>query len=118
MAATETFPATILPGFGTRLKSEHRVLEAEFGDGYSQRAQDGLNAERETWSVIFDRISDTDHDTVVAFFDARKGSVEPFLWTAPRAAGTKQYVAKNIKIRPDNGITWTITATFQEVFDL
>lgn len=117
MPATEVFP-DIDPSVATNLNLNFRVKEVNFGDGYSQRLTDGLNSESEDWIVVFDRISDTDKNTIRAFVSARGGSAEPFLWTAPRALTQKQYVVKDFSARPDNYLTWTLRMRFEEDFSL
>jgi phage-related protein len=38
---------------GAQIEHEPRVLEAPFGDGYSQRTGDGINTDLPEWNVSF-----------------------------------------------------------------
>jgi phage-related protein len=59
----------------------HRVLSAQFGDGYEQTAADGINAIQQSWPLQF-----TEQESLIIpirdFLD-RHGSWKPFLWTPP-----------------------------------
>lgn len=96
-----------------------RVLRAQFGDGYTQRAIDGLNNLPRTLNVTWANFSDTDIQTLVDFFEARAG-VEAFDWMQPKDTSTRQYIASvwnRTATAPAFEVS-TLTATFEEVFDL
>lgn len=56
-----------------------RVKTAQFGDGYGQRAADGINNDLVTWNLTFNRVR-SDIEAIAAFFKS-KGGVIPFTWT-------------------------------------
>jgi len=110
-----TFTPPIPPSPGTRNRPEVKILKAEFGDGYTQEAGDGINNVRAVVSLSWDTLTPAQADQIEAFFEARKGYErfyyrlqpgKPLLkWTCPeweRAYST-----------PDK-----ISATFRRQFDL
>lgn len=53
--------------------SQHRVLTASFGDGYEQRALDGLNTKNETFNVSFNNRPAEEVNLITAYFDLYAG---------------------------------------------
>ena len=111
-----TFSPPRPPIYSSGKTSEMRVREASFGDGYSQRVADGLNAEGEEWSLVF-RLLVSQADTVEAFLRAR-GGFEAFLWTAPREATAKRWICGQWSREPAQPGTDDMRMTFRRVYDL
>jgi phage-related protein len=112
-----TLPA-IPVSYTTSGKTDFRVLEAPFGDGYSQRAADGLNSVRRTWNVVWTARPDADIDSLYDFLVALLG-YEKFQWTAPDESTERDWVCKDpITKTPITAGYSTLRATFEEVFDL
>jgi phage-related protein len=101
---------TVPPDYGAQLSDRPRVLLAQFGDGYAQRALDGINAAPEEWSLTFSARTPAERDTILAFLEARNG-VEPFTWTSPRGTVGK-WVCPEWTFSPINAAVNTITARF------
>jgi phage-related protein len=82
----ETLPATWYPSSATRGAMRPRILKAQFGDGYAQRARDGINTGLKTWNVIWDVIplttTVTEKPSLKKIYDflAARGGFEKFLW--------------------------------------
>lgn len=112
-----TLPSTIEPTIeGTQKSVEPRVLINNFGDGYRQRAADGINNVRQTWTVEFIG-STTNIDIYDAFFEARKG-YDAFDWTPPHESTARKFTCskwQRIYVGPS---TDRIIAQFTEEFDL
>lgn len=96
-----------------------RTLDAQFGDGYSQSAADGINTEFQSWTISCrgliapDCIVATDIAEVMAFLDSH-GGWKSFLWTPP--IGTESlYQSRNYGIETDHDVI-TINATFVQVY--
>lgn len=69
---------------GASAESTPRVASTKFGDGYEQRAPDGLNPIAETYTVPFRGVSRAGGDEIIAFLRAQVSPVtglEPFAWT-------------------------------------
>lgn len=58
---------------GTTLTEEPRVKKAQFGDGYEQRAPDGINNTPQVWELSFDQVDDAVADDMVAFLRQQGG---------------------------------------------
>ena len=116
MAATETFPS-IEASFGTSKDRSYRVRRSDFGEGYSQRVQDGPNAQTEKIPILFENLSTADANTIETFLDARGGH-EAFLFTMPGEATERQWTCAGFKRTPVASGMATIRATFVQEFDL
>lgn len=91
------------------------ILEASLGDGYKQRAANGINTMPELWNVRWvNKISVI--DTIEAFFVTAGGYIS-FDWIPPRQLTTKKFICKqwnrNI-ITPDID---EMTTVFEQVWD-
>ncbi|MCD0495908.1 phage tail protein [Achromobacter sp. MY14] len=90
-----------------------RRLTAQFGDGYRQVAGDGINNKVQSWPLTFAG-SKAEMQAVLAFLDRHAG-IASFLWTPPM--GTEGYYeAPTYNLNPVGGDTYTVSATFQQVF--
>ena len=109
-----TFPS-ITPTYGTRKTNSPIVKTTQFGDGYQQRVQFGLNQNPKVFSLTFN-VSETDADTIETFLDAR-GGTESFDFTPPAETSSSKFICKSwTKYMPYNNRA-TINATFEEVFE-
>jgi phage-related protein len=90
------------------------VLESKFGDGYSERADDGLNYYDETWSLEW-QISDTDRSTLITFFDNNHLG---FLWTPPRHATQLKWKCFDYSYDMGEKTENRVSATFERIYDL
>lgn len=73
---------TWCPAYGASETRAPRLIGAAFGDGYGQRARDGLNHDPQTWTLRFSLDRD-DTEAIEAFLYARGGD-EWFYWSNPR----------------------------------
>lgn len=112
----EPFPS-ISPEYGTEMKMKARVLEMKFGDGYSQRAADGINPQETTFPLVFNNLSSSDANTILTFLEAR-GGYDAFSWTPPRTTTSLKWICREWSWKPEAGDLVTISATFERVFDL
>jgi len=94
-----------------------RILKAQFGDGYMQRARDGINTLKETWSLTWTNRGITEGQKLLDFLEHTEG-LHKFTWTPP-------YVSSPIKVIVDSwGVSYpqmdvlTIQAKFTRVHDL
>lgn len=83
-------PASVLPHSLSRAfvhEREYPVLDNEYRDGESQRSAQAANS-RKRWRVA-KRLPPAQLQTLRAFFDARKGSTEPFYFYDPYETNPK-----------------------------
>ncbi|MEM5403771.1 phage tail protein [Paraburkholderia unamae] len=64
---------------------EPRVIETQFGDGYTQRRPAGLNTQDQEWNLEFANRKKVDAEAILAFLSERNG-VDIFNWTPPRTS--------------------------------
>lgn len=107
---------TYTPDFGASKKLQPKIKAASFGDGYEQRAINGLNTNPQTWTLSFSNRTDTEAEAIDAFLTAR-GGVQSFDWTPYNEVAGK-YVCKEWSKTLDGFNRNTIQATFQQVFEL
>ncbi|BBP76527.1 hypothetical protein PHLH7_26310 [Pseudomonas sp. Ost2] len=109
--ATETFTWT--PNNDPAATISFRTKSAKFGDGYEQRAQDGINSRSQSWPLTFsgkkDRIKE-----IMAFLDRQAGAT-PFYWTDP-LGGQALYRCSEYQPKAVGGDVYTLTATFEQAF--
>ena len=91
-----------------------RVLRNDFGDGYSQRAADGLNYVPQVWELKWE-LNGADSDTLIAFFVSH-GSHTTFEWTPPRGSEGK-YVLQDWSETPYGTSGNIITARITQEYD-
>ena len=93
------------------------MIRTDFGDGYSQRARDGLNTAVIEWTLEWDNVTPDEADTMISFFND-KGGAESFFWTPPRDVTQSKWLctqhARTI-IQFDRD---TVSAKFERVYDL
>lgn len=63
---------------------DFRTSKAQFGDGYAQTADDGINPEMEVWSLSF--LYDAAISADIEAFLRRHRKSKRFLWTPPGGA--------------------------------
>ena len=109
-----TFPS-ISPTYGVQKRSAPRVRAIQFGSGYQQRAQFGIQQNPKVYNLTFE-VSETDADTIEAFLDAR-AAVESFSFTPPGEAGSSKFVCRQWSKSIPYSNRATVTATFEQVFE-
>lgn len=96
---------------------KNRVLKAQFGDGYSQAAPDGINNLVDTWNIVYDNLSSSDRATLWTALDT-VGSWDYFTWTPigelsqKKFRVTSQGASESVKA----GNIYSISFTMEQVF--
>lgn len=107
---------TYLTDYQTPKTVEPSVTVIKFGDGYEQRQKKGINNQPQKWDLQFQNRTDTEANAIEAFFVAREG-VESFDWTPPDSGTALKFVCRSWRKTPEHGGIWTITASFDQVFE-
>lgn len=111
---------TFSPPFNPSLQSTRgvktRTLTAQFGDGYSQRSEDGLNAAPRSYQAVWEQLESTDADTIEAFMEGQ--TAIPFLWTPPIDTIQRKWIATEWTRGYIGGTVVSLTVNLAEVFDL
>ncbi|MBN9600834.1 MAG: phage tail protein [Afipia sp.] len=93
-----------------------RVNEATFGDGYSQRSGDGLNANPRTFQAQWSMLEDGQADAIEAFFETHTKTA--FLWTVPLEIVQRKWIAVDWSRGYLGADLVSLSANLKEVFDL
>jgi len=101
---------------GTQKSSTFRTLESGFGDGYTQRAGDGLNAVRATWSLAYKWLTNADADTLEAYLEER-GGYQTIDWTAPKKSSAQKWICKGYQRVEEKDTHASITILLEEIFE-
>ena len=103
--------------------STPRVLTAKFGDGYEQRAVDGINNLAETYTLTFKTRPKADIDDIVAFLDSKQ-NVTKFTLTLPDTNNTTRSGERDVKVVTETYTTnyeyddfYTLNLTLRRVFE-
>lgn len=87
------------------------VRRAKFGDGYSQQVAEGINSVARKYQVSFVAPKAVVTE-IIAFLDAHAGM--SFLWAGPW--GTGLYYCDTYTDSHLGGLTYSVTATFEQTF--
>jgi len=102
--------------YSPQAQRKPRRKKISFGDGYSQRSQDGINSKPEIWNVSFLNRDTTEGYAIDAFLTAR-GGVEKFEWTTPTGV-TANFICEEHDLVLSVGNNVTITGVFEQVFEV
>ena len=107
---------TFVPDYGASQKAAPRVRQVQFGSGYSQRAQFGINQDPKVWTLQWENRTATEANDIEDFFELRRG-VESFSWSPPDESTTYKWICKEwTKTMPYSNL-FNISATFEQVFE-
>lgn len=74
--------------FPIDLSKKPKIYSAPFGDGYEQRAVNGINNNPKQWTVSAVNLNDEDASALMTFLDTANGAAS-FDWTDPDGAAIK-----------------------------
>lgn len=112
-----TFTPPVPPSPGTTNKPEFRVLEADFGDGYSAAAGDGINSVRDVLSLEWATLTPTQAVAITEFLRGLKG-VGKFWYTPSDETKARKWTCKDYSDKRGEGGMRSVTATFRQSFNL
>lgn len=115
--ALPTFTPAVNPQPGAKQKPEVRLLRADFGDGYTQVAPDGLNHIRKIWDLTWPVLSQTDAETIYGFFD-NMGGCQDFLYTVPGTPNQFKWTCDEYDFSVEKNNTYGVTAKLKQSFNL
>jgi phage-related protein len=107
---------TWTPTYSVNKSVTPRVNMSDFGDGYTQRAGDGLNTQRQIWDVEF--ISDSTTVDAIESFLENTGGYQSFDWTPPRQSAELKFRYTTYNRDAVGPFDDRLTATFRQEFDL
>jgi len=107
------------PEYGSQPSVETRILKADFGDGYTQRAADGINNIIETWDLSWKNLQKNFANRLNNFFREKKGYIS-FKWIPPGEQSLKIWTCSSFSgmIPVPGNELFDFNATFRQEFDL
>lgn len=111
---TETFDFKRQAGASGQIT--YRVRSVQFGDGYRQVAQDGINNKVQKWPLSFEG-SLAEMQVIMDFFDRHYGA-KSFLWTPPGYATPLLFTAKDASLISQGAGVFSISVEFEQVYTL
>ena len=105
---------------GPRKSIRASVLRANFGDGYSQRAGDGINVLVENWSIEWENLDSTEVAALETQLEGARG-VDSITWTPHGESTAKKFTVAQWEINPkvgSVGVAWIGSAVFRREYDL
>jgi len=109
-----TFTYTV--DFSSAKRTQPKISNIQFGDGYAQRIAQGINNVSSNWSVSFVNRTLEEATEIENFFIAR-GGTESFDWTPPREEIEIKVVCTSWERSFSNPVSDTIRATFEQVHE-
>lgn len=107
------------PDEGTEDAPETKLLVAEFGDGYTSIAPDGLNNVRRVLKLSWDMQVPTEAKALNDFFAITgQGGAQPFWYTPSDETRALKWTCKEWTDTRGRGGLRKITATFRQSFNL
>jgi phage-related protein len=91
-----------------------RTLTAQFGDGFAQVAEDGINSRSEKWPLEFFG-TEAEISPIKDFLD-RHGGWKGFLWTPPLGKQAVFLMDDGYQPVPLGGGWFTLSVTFKQKF--
>lgn len=88
------------------------VRRAQFGEGYSQSAADGINHISGSWSVEFVGTKERTQQ-ILDFLRSHVG--QSFIWDEP-FAGDGYFYCDTFNPSPNGQRLWTVNATFEKTY--
>ena len=98
-----------------------RVIKIQFGDGYEQRVQEGINNITQNFSVSFNNRPKAEIDDIMAFLDNKAGATAfDFTYPDTNASGnerTVKVVCEDYTQTYSFDDFYSCTATFRRVYE-
>jgi phage-related protein len=111
-------PETLDLSYGSGMSQEYKVRRVDF-EGYSQRAQMGLNSKPQRWQLMWSKISDTDAETLRAFFEGLGGSgIINWAPYGQNQSKVLKWTANGWSAKPSGFLVQDCSITLSQEFDL
>ena len=102
---------------GLSRQSSHRVLTAAFGDGYEQRALDGLNTKNDMFALTFNNRDAQEINRIAAFFDAKAGKNFNFIVTDHSGDTSLKVVCDSYDINYSHDLYHSMNCSLGRVYE-
>ena len=124
---TRTLTYEVKADRGLNRQVSYSLLTAKFGDGYEQRALNGINTKQESISISFNNRDYKEANLIAAFFDLKQGLnfdlkvtntlFDPEQNTVDQAPETIRVVCDNYNLVYVHDTAVSIQATLRRVYE-
>lgn len=102
---------------GTRQTVARKVRVTKLGEGYSARARDGINANRQVWTLTWTQMTLAQKEALRVFFDDL-GDVDSFEWTPfGQEDGLSWRTTSGFNATANGYNNWDVSVEIEQVFD-
>lgn len=115
---TLTFVPHQQPSYGYKEGYEGRLLQVDFGDGYTQRSTFGINTTKLTVNLEWEILTPDESNEIIAFFISCRGGVDAFYYTLPRETSPRKFTCASWDRSIVSAFIDSVNATFVEQYDL
>jgi phage-related protein len=113
----DTLPSAPKPDPGAEIQTNLSLLEATLGDGYTQRAKNGINNVASTLPLTYTNITGAERDILINFCIAHSAGQAIYYQLADEGTPRKWYI-KNYKRTKVAYDVFNVTINLQECFDI
>ena len=98
---------------------KYNTIVTQYGDGYIQRASDGINTQKEVWNILYDNLTSAQVVTLQAFFDT-VGMFGVIEWAPPNEVEKKWIIDPDseINFQDKAGDISDVTFSLRRIYDL
>jgi phage-related protein len=112
------FNPSVNPTYDTGGTTKFKVRKIQYGNGYSQRARDGLNSTTQTFKLEWKTIKQSDFDYIYGFFKSLAGT-DAFQYQVPGLDNVQRlYVSGEITYKSIAVGVYDLNVDIEECFDL
>jgi phage-related protein len=108
-------PENVDVSLGSEISSQARVLKAQFGNGYTQRAGDGQNAVSASYAVSFQNLTRPEAKVLLDFFNLQAG-YKSFRYRVSGESVDRLWTCEQWSREHVSPMLDTVKATFVETF--
>ena len=112
-----TFSPATAPDVGLSGSNKFRVLKSNFGDGYNQRAGDGINTKEKKYNLSWNNLEVSEINDIMNFLDGQAGYIA-FNYTLPGDSVPQKFICEDYFETWQNGNLKGCSAIFELVYDL
>ena len=107
---------------GLSKTTQHRVLTAQFGDGYSQRVRDGINTKIESFTISFNNRSAEEINLIAAYLDSKAGlhfvlNITDTFTSGSLSDSAIKVVCQDYSTSYTHTVNHSLTTTFRRVYE-
>ena len=114
----QAMPHTDFISQNSSKSSMFRTKIAQFGNGYTQRVNDGINNQIDSWTVMWENVTEAQKDTIITALDAVAGS-DYLTWTPNGETNGKKFrIVDGYSVQVLSGDIYSVSVQIEQVFDL